>query len=385
MIVKNTLNFYFPNKYFMLLHSNFYDSFEKISKHHQIICKYLLEELSKNEEDKSKIIQTKILEITKSLKSIVEIDLRYNYIFYLKLVFCLSQPLTTNQLRTNFHNKLFPYYLFTILSKKKEIIHLIIDFFERQIIILNKDKNLENIEQERTISVSKKSNNSIIIVVNENDKQREIEIVPELFQQVDLMYRIINYFTKNKLKNKSKTKNTNIVDENGLSLLDNDIYVPKGILLRDHILKEHQNKLLSKDKRYAVLGPSLIIIYKDETMKEIRNIIPLLPFSAQLFSDDNELIITLKYFYREQSLTFFEQETYFSWKNYLKDIFNKNKLEKIDEFTLYQIKEQKLNSTILDLIDGEKIDIQAKIKEKNEEKEKIKSRIENKNNIINDK
>ena len=174
-----------------------------------------------------------------------------------------------------------------------------------------------------------------------NVKNREIEIFPELFQQVDLIYTIIDFFIKNK-----NNKIENILDtgeESELNLLDDDIYVPKGMLLKAHILKEHQNKLLSKDKRYAVLGPSLIIIFKDDTMKEIRNIIPLLAYATQLIADDKELIITFKYFYREQSLTFFEEKTYFEWKNTLKDIFNKKIAEKIEGITLYQIKEQKIN------------------------------------------
>ena len=54
-------------------------------------------------------------------------------------------------------------------------------------------------------------------------------------------------------------------------------------------------------------------------MKEIRNVIPLLPFATQLISDDKELTITFKYFYRDQSLTFFEENAYFEWKNILKD------------------------------------------------------------------
>ena len=69
--------------------------------------------------------------------------------------------MTLNQLKTNFKNKIFPYFLFTLLIKKKEINHMIIDFFERKILIMNKDKIIENITQERLISVIKKSNISI--------------------------------------------------------------------------------------------------------------------------------------------------------------------------------------------------------------------------------
>ena len=383
MLVQKPLKTDFQKKYFMLLHSTFFDSFQKISQNHQIICKYLLEEMSNNKDEENiKNIQAKILTTTESLKTIVEFDLRYYYFQYLKFIFCLSQPLTTSQLKKNFHNKLFPCYLFTLL-KKKEIIHLNIDFFDRKITLLNKEKKVEIINQEKIIEVTKKLNNSIIITLNEkasgSDKNKEIEIFPEFCQQVDLIYKIINFFIKYNL---SENKNDN--DENGLSLLDDDIYLPKGILLKDHILKEHQNKLLSKDKRYAVLGSSLIIIFKDQSMKEIRNVIPLLPFAAQLISDDKELTLTLKFFNRDQSLTFFDQDTYFVWKNTLKDIFNKKQVEKIEGITLYQIKAKKLNNEILNLINDEIKDTQEKIRENNEDLENIKKIVTEDRNNMND-
>ena len=187
-----------------------------------------------------------------------------------------------------------------------------------------------------------------------NDKKREIEIFPEFFQQIDLICTIIDFFAKN-------GKNENVdSDEGGPSLLGDDTYVPKGILLRCSILKEHQNKLLSKDKRYAVLGSSQIIIFKDETMKEIRNVIPLLPFSAQLIS-------------------------YLEWKNKLKDIFNKKIVEKIDGITYYRIKEKKINNKIIDLLDDTIKEIKEKIKATDEDLEKIKTSIvDNKNDLNND-
>ena len=329
--------------------------------------------------------ESKILTITESLKTIVQTDLRHYYFLYLKYNFCLCEPLTINQLKTNFKNKIFPYFLFTLIIKKKEIIHLIIDFFEGKILIMNKDKIIENISQQRLISVSKKSNISIILVLNDKGitygKNQEIEIIPELFQQVDLIYTIINFFIKNYKEEKESKIDSE--EKSELSLLDDDIYVPKGMLLKAHILKEHQNKLLSKDKRYAVLGTSLIIIFKDNTMKEIRNIIPLLSYATQLISDDKELIITFRYFYRDQSLTFFEEKTYFEWKNTLKDIFNKKIVEKIEGITFYQIKEKKINSKIIDVINNEINEIEIKIKKNMENFEITKKSIIDNDNFLN--
>ena len=367
----------YPDKYFRLLHSNFWDSFQNISNHHQIKCKYLLEETSKNKEKGNNSNENIILKITESLKTLVQIDLRYFYLLYLKYSFFLSEPLTLNQLKTNFIKKVFPFYLFTLNTKKKEINHLIIDFLEKQITILNKDKKIQNLSQDKIYGVSKKMNTSIIISLYEIDPNTktniQIEIFPEFFQQVDLIYVIMDFFVKF-----NKEKNNNIPEEAKLTILDDDTYVPKGILLRTNILKEHQNKLLSKDKRYAVLGPSLIIIFKDTNMKEIRNVIPLLPFATQLISDDKDLILTFKYINRDQSLTFLDENTYFEWKNTLKDIFNKKIEEKIDGISLYQIREKKFNSKVLHLINDDIEEIEEKIS-------KNKNYIENiKNSIVND-
>ena len=375
----------YPNKYFMQLHTNFWDSFEKISNHHQIECKYLMEEMSQGNEEKKKSNESKILTITESLKTIVQVDLRHYYILYLKYIFCLSEPLTMNQLKTNCKNKVFPYFLFTLLIKKKEINILIIDFFEKKILIMNKDRIIDNLSHEKIISVTKKANTSINIKLNEkeinSDKKQEIEIFPEFFQQVDLIYTIIQFF----INYFDKEKEMNYQEEKGLNLLDDDTYLPKGILLKTHILKEHQNKLLSKDRRYAVLGNSMIIIFKDSSMKEIRNIIPLLTYATQLISDDKELIITFKYFYRDQSLTFFEENTYLEWKKTLKDIFNKKIVEKIEGISLYQIKEKKLNSKILDFINDEIKRIEEDINNNNEYYEDMKKKIVDDNgNILND-
>ena len=120
----------YPYNCFMQLQANFWDSFQKISKHHQIKCKYLMEEMSKGNEEEIKENEKAILGATESLKTIVQMDLRHYYLIYLKYSFCLSQPLTLNQLKTNFKNKIFLIeiryfhiiFLLYYLKKKKYII-----------------------------------------------------------------------------------------------------------------------------------------------------------------------------------------------------------------------------------------------------------------------
>ena len=364
-------NFDYSLKPFSSLKATFWDSLQQIGKNHQIICSHILNEQS-DEENKEN--NNKILNITESLKILVQSDLRFFYLQFLKYNFILSQPLTMGQLKKNFKNKIFPYYLFTLLSKKKEINHMIIDLIEKKIFIFNKNQKLETIPKEKILTLMKENNNSIVITLNDNqitnDKKKNIEIIPEFNIQSELIYILICFMMQ-----MDETKKDPEIQN--LSLLDDDIYIPKGILLKNYILKSHQKKILSKDRRFAVLGPSQIIIFKNNSMKEITNIIPLIFFGTQLKSDDKENILTFKYFNRKQKLEFLDYNTYNEWKSTLKDIFNKKKEEKIDGIFLYKLKEKEMKSKILDEINEEIKELEEKIKTENNEFEKAKKEIIN--------
>lgn len=364
-------NFDYTLKPFSSLKATFWNSLQQIGKNHQIICSHILSEQSEEGKQEN---NNKILNITESLKILVQSDLRFFYLQFLKFNFILSQPLTMGQLKKNFKNKIFPYYLFTLLSKKKEIHHMIIDLIEKKIHIFNKNQKLETIPKEKILTLMKENNNSIVITLNDNqitnDKKKNIEIIPEFNIQSELIYILICFMMQ-----MDETKKDPEIQN--LSLLDDDIYIPKGILLKNYILKSHQKKILSKDRRFAVLGPSQIIIFKNNSMKEITNIIPLIFFGTQLKSDDKENILTFKYFNRKQKLEFLDYNTYNEWKSTLKDIFNKKKEEKIDGIFLYKLKEKEMKSKILDEINEEIKDLEEKIKTENKEFEEAKKGILN--------
>ena len=364
-------NFDYILKPFSSLKATFWNSLQQIGKNHQIICSHILSDQS---EEGKKENSNKILNITESLKILVQSDLRFFYLQFLKFNFILSQPLTMGQLKKNFKNKIFPFYLFTLLSKKKEIHHMIIDLIEKKIHIFNKNQKLETIPKEKILTLMKENNNSIVITLNDNqitnDKKKNIEIIPEFNIQSELIYILICFMMQ-----MDETKKDPEIQN--LSLLDDDIYIPKGILLKNYILKSHQKKILSKDRRFAVLGPSQIIIFKNNSMKEITNIIPLIFFGTQLKSDDKENILTFKYFNRKQKLEFLDYNTYNEWKSTLKDIFNKKKEEKIDGIFLYKLKEKEMKSKILDEINDEIKDLEEKIKTENKEFEEAKKGILN--------
>ena len=364
-------NFDYILKPFSSLKATFWNSLQQIGKNHQIICSHILSDQSEEGKQEN---NNKILNITESLKILVQSDLRFFYLQFLKFNFILSQPMTMGQLKKNFKNKIFPYYLFTLLSKKKEIHHMIIDLIEKKIHIFNKNQKLETIPKEKILTLMKENNNSIVITLNDNqitnDKKKNIEIIPEFNIQSELIYILICFMMQ-----MDETKKDPEIQN--LSLLDDDIYIPKGILLKNYILKSHQKKILSKDRRFAVLGPSQIIIFKNNSMKEITNIIPLIFFGTQLKSDDKENILTFKYFNRKQKLEFLDYNTYNEWKSTLKDIFNKKKEEKIDGIFLYKLKEKEMKSKILDEINDEIKDLEEKIKTENKEFEEAKKGILN--------
>ena len=364
-------NLEYPVRHFQILHVTFWDNYQKIGQIHHLIYAILMDQNSqlnknKNTEEEGPSDETiaKILLITESLKALIEKETRFSYLLYLKYNFYLAQPLTLYQLKNNFKNKIFPYYLFSIITRKKELFILTINFVEKRLKLINKDKLIDLIKKDQIISITKSKNNSIII--SKKDK-KEIEIIPEILQQFELIFSIINFFYKNN-------------NSENFSLLEDDTYIPKGIILRTDILKEHQMKLLAKDKRFAVLGPTQIIIFKDQSMREIRNVIPLLPFSVQLFFDDKEITIDFKYFSREQSITFYEIDEYMNWKKKLIDIFDKNIVEKIDKYTLAKINSKKVGDKAFTIFDYEINNITSEIDGINEKLEKAKKIIVNEEN-----
>ena len=69
-------NFDYSLKPFSSLKATFWDSLQQIGKNHQIICSHILNEQS-DEENKEN--NNKILNITESLKILVQSDLRFFY------------------------------------------------------------------------------------------------------------------------------------------------------------------------------------------------------------------------------------------------------------------------------------------------------------------
>jgi len=345
MSVPKQFNEKYKIRHFNILQATFWDSNEKIKKNYEALKK-IIEENNQKPVDKRLYIGLTMEALNESYLFLMNKEERENYLSFLKYYYFLSEPLTLNQLKKSYNNKLFPYYIFTIkIKEKQQISTIIIDFIQKKITIMYKDKEFYIIESDNIITVNKKFGTTIIIMAkNENydknknkgkDEFKEITFEPEFSQQIDIIYTIISYFAKS------------IEDNNFYDLLLDDTYRPFGIILRTLIIKDHRVKVLGKDDRYAVLGPSMIIIYKDEEMKDIRNVLPLFPFFMRLSFIDKEKKIIFKYPIREQALSFYDNEHYIMWKTTLKEIFNKRIKSKMEILDYFQANENKEKDKII--------------------------------------
>jgi len=358
---QNNKNFseIYQQKHFSILQVTYWDTKEIIRKNYESLLKILQENESKppNERKDYKITQESLKQSYIILTAQKE---RENYLSFLKYYYFLSQPISLKQLKKNYYNKIFPYYMFTIKIKEKtQICDLVIDFITKKMSISHKDKIIQSVISDDIITVNKKFGTSIILMTknnssNDKNKQKsefkEIEFEPEISQQIDIIYTIISYFAKS------------IEDNNFYSLLLNDTYRPCGIILRSKILKGHSSKFLKKDDRYAVLGSSMIIIFKNEDMKDVRNVLPLYPFLMRINFFEKEKTIVLIYPTREQSLSFYDEEHYTMWTTTLKEIFISRIKSKMETVELLEVNKMKEKGKIIKEIGVEIECIQEEIK-----------------------
>ncbi len=341
----------YKTKHFNVLQSTFWDSTETITKNFEALKKILDDNSKKPENERKNFNMTKE-SLQESYDFLTKEEQRNNYLSFLKYYYFLSEPVSLNQLKKNYSNKLFPFYIFTIkIKEKQQISTLRIDFIEKKLTIEYKDKEFHTIKSDNIITVNKKFGTTIIIMVKKDiyDKNKkkikeeyvEISFEPELIQQIDIIYTIISYFAKS------------IQDNNFYELLEDDSYRPFGIILRTKIIKDHRVKVFGKDERYAVLGPSMIIIYKNEEMKDIRNILPIYPFFMRISFIDKEKKIIFKYPIREQALSFFDNENYLMWVSTLKDIFNKRIKSRMGVLEYFQVNENREKEKLIKEISTE--------------------------------
>lgn len=156
----------------------------------------------------------------------------------------------------------------------------------------------------------------------------------------------VNEINQNLVKETIKTifdnnKNMNQkINDFKLLILSNDSFIPKGIKYKTYV----EDKNSSIQNKYLIIGNSYIYFFKDEEMKDILNIIPLIPGTTMFEFNEKEKNIKITLGSKEYNLFFNEAESY---NNILKVVMNisqvddelldEEELDKVSEF-LYEDK-----------------------------------------------
>ena len=130
----------YQHKHFNILQVTFWDTKETIEKNYTSILKILKENnIKPQKERKDYGITVELLE--KSYKILTDPNEREHYLSFLKYYYFLAEPISLQQLKNNYNNKIFPFYLFSIKIKERaQICDLTIDFINKKLTIEYKNK-----------------------------------------------------------------------------------------------------------------------------------------------------------------------------------------------------------------------------------------------------
>ena len=342
--------------YFEELESSFWDS-------ENIITKKYKAKKEKLKENKS--LEYDIDSMEKAYKTLLNLKSRQNYCKFLMYQYTLSQPINMNLLIEKYYSIIYPYYLFLLKSEKEDNKYIILDNINFSVNIYEKNGLKNSFEVDTIEDLKLKSNENCLkikIIKNKN----EIVLTPQIEEHLYLMYALIIFMSiikkkkDNWKKDQSKVNeiNQNLVKETiktifdnnknmnqkindfKLLILSNDSFIPKGIKYKTYV----EDKNSSIQNKYLIIGNSYIYFFKDEEMKDILNIIPLIPGTTMFEFNEKEKNIKITLGSKEYNLFFNEAESY---NNILKVVMNisqvddelldEEELDKVSEF-LYEDK-----------------------------------------------
>jgi hypothetical protein len=342
--------------YFEELESSFWDS-------ENIMTKKYKAKKEKVKEDKS--LEFDIESIENAYKILLNSKTRQKYCKFLMYQYTLSQPINMNLLIEKYYSIIYPYYLFLLKSEKEDNKYIILDNINFSVNIYEKNGLKNSFEVDTIEDLKLKSNENCLkikIIKNKN----EIVLTPQIEEHLYLMYALIIFMSiikkkkDNWKKDQSKVNeiNQNLVKETiktifdnnknmnqkindfKLLILSNDSFIPKGIKYKTYV----EDKNSSIQNKYLIIGNSYIYFFKDEEMKDILNIIPLIPGTTMFEFNEKEKNIKITLGSKEYNLFFNEAESY---NNILKVVMNisqvddelldEEELDKVSEF-LYEDK-----------------------------------------------
>ena len=342
--------------YFEELESSFWDS-------ENIMTKKYKAKKEKVKEDKS--LEFDIESIENAYKILLNSKTRQKYCKFLMYQYTLSQPINMNLLIEKYYSIIYPYYLFLLKSEKEDNKYIILDNINFSVNLYEKNGLKNSFEVDTIEDLKLKSNENCLrikIIKNKN----EIVLTLQIEEHLYLMYALIIFMSiikkkkDNWKKDQSKVNeiNQNLVKETiktifdnnknmnqkindfKLLILSNDSFIPKGIKYKTYV----EDKNSSIQNKYLIIGNSYIYFFKDEEMKDILNIIPLIPGTTMFEFNEKEKNIKITLGSKEYNLFFNEAESY---NNILKVVMNisqvddelldEEELDKVSEF-LYEDK-----------------------------------------------
>lgn len=332
--------------YFEELESSFWDSENIMTKKYKAI--------------KEKLKEENIESLEKAYKILMNSKTRQKYCQFLMYQYTLSQPINMNILIEKYYSIIYPFYLFLLKSEKEDNKYIILDNINFSVNIYEKNGLKKSFEVDTIEDLQLKDNDNCLkikIIKNKN----EIILSPQIEEHLHLMYALIIFMglikkkKDNWKKDQSKVNeiNQNLVKETiktifdankylnqkindfKLLILSNDNFVPKGIKYSTYV----EDKNSSIQNKYLTIGNSYIYLFKDDEMKEILNIIPLIPGTTMFEFNEREKNIKITLGNKEYNLFFNRTEFY---NNVLKvvmnisegedELFEEEDINKVSEF-----------------------------------------------------
>ena len=343
--------------YFEEIESSFWDSENIMTKKYKAKKEQLKQENAAEDDIKTLENAYKILLNSKS---------RQRYSKYLLYQYSLIQPLNMNLLIEKYYSIIFPFYLFILKSDKEDNKYIILDYMNFSVNFYERNalKNSFEVDTIEDIELKRNENSLKIKLIKNKNK---ISLTPQIEEQLDLIYALmifmsiikkkkdiwkkdqskVNEINQNLVKEKIKTlfdNNKNLskkINKFKLLILSNDCFIPKGIKYGTFVEDKTSNQT-----KFLLLGTSYIYLFKDEEMKDILNIIPLIPGYTMFEFNEKEKNIKVSIGYKEYNLFFDEMEAF---NTVLKTVINISEAddEIFDDEDLDKVSESLYNDKIM--------------------------------------
>ena len=344
--------------YFEQLESSFWDSENIMTKKYRAKRERILKEQN-NDND--------IEALEKAYKTLLANKTRQQYCKFLMYQYTLSQPLNMDLLIEKYYSIIFPFYLFPLKADKEENKYLVLDNMNFSVNSYEKNslKNSFEVDTIEDMKLNIKEYNLKIKIIKEKN---DIILSPLIEEHLQLLYALIIFMgiikkkKDNWKKDQSKVNeiNQNLVKETIKTIFDanetlkqkinefklltlsNDSFVPKGIKYYTYILDKSKSSSITN--KFLVIGPSYIYLFKDKEMKDILNIIPLVPGVTMFEFCEREKNMKILVGFKEYNIFMETSESFTKIQKIVMDIsegeeelFNDDDLIKVSE-SLYNDK-----------------------------------------------